>query len=75
MLPLIAPTLLSEMPAHHYTGDECVKDGSGAIELKWNAYASEWGAYEVTGCPGVNPKLKLTAGVTYTFDQSDETNW
>jgi len=45
------------------------------LAMKWNAYASEWGAYEITGCNGVNPKLQLTAGTTYTFDQSDATNW
>ena len=45
------------------------------IALKWNSYASEWGAYEVTGCAGVNPKLQLTAGTVYTFDQSDASNW
>ena len=45
------------------------------VELKWNAHASEWGAYEITGCAGVNPKLSLAAGTTYTFDQSDASNW
>ena len=45
------------------------------VELKWNMHASEWGAYEVTGCTGVNPKLQLKAGITYTFDQSDVSNW
>ena len=55
----------------------CDKTSSTAatISLKWNAFASEWGAYEVTGCTGVNPKLQLTAGTVYTFDQSDATNW
>jgi len=43
--------------------------------MKWNAHASEWGAYEITGCTGVNPKLTLAAGVEYTFDQSDASNW
>merc|ERR1719162_477979 len=43
--------------------------------MKWNAHASEWGAYEITGCTGVNPKLYLTAGTEYTFDQSDASNW
>ena len=48
---------------------------SNTLKLQWNPYASEWGAYEVEGCTGVNPKLQLTAGVTYTFDQSHESNW
>ena len=55
----------------------CDKTSASAatISLKWNSFASEWGAYEVTGCTGVNPKLQLTAGTTYTFDQSDASNW
>ena len=56
------------------TGTECTPS-STTLALKWNAFASEWGAYEVTGCTGVNPKLMLTAGTTYTFDQSDASNW
>ena len=48
---------------------------SATLALKWNSYASEWGAYEITGCDGVNPKLTLAAGTTYTFDQSDASNW
>merc|ERR1719443_1553363 len=48
---------------------------SSTISMKWNSYASEWGAYEITGCTGVNPKLQLTAGTTYTFEQADASNW
>jgi hypothetical protein len=43
--------------------------------MKWNPHASEWGAYTITGCDGVNPKLMLAAGTEYTFDQSDASNW
>ena len=59
------------------SGVACDKTSATAatISLKWNAHASEWGAYEVAGCAGVNPKLSLTAGTIYTFDQSDATNW
>ena len=42
---------------------------STTLSMKWNAYSSEWGAYEIDGCTGVNPKLVLNAGTTYTFDQ------
>eukprot|EP00964_Phaeocystis_antarctica_P025763 scaffold14500_cov73-Phaeocystis_antarctica.AAC.2 len=45
------------------------------LAMKWNSHASEWGAYTITGCTGVNPKLTLAAGTTYTFDQSDASNW
>jgi len=56
------------------TGKACTPTGT-TINLKWNEHASEWGAYTVDGCDGVNPKLQLAAGATYTFDQSDATNW
>ena len=56
---------------------ECDKtsDTAATITLKWNEFASEWGMYTVDGCEGVGPKLKLTAGTVYTFDQSDASNW
>ena len=56
------------------TGTVCTP-AAPLLKMKWNAYASEWGAYEITGCPGVNPKLSLAAGTEYTFDQSDASNW
>ena len=56
------------------TGVECTPTGE-TLKLKWNMFVSEWGGYTVDGCDGVNPKLKLAAGTTYTFDQSDATNW
>ena len=55
------------------SGEACTPNTT--LALKWNSYASEWGAYEVTGCAGVNPKLSLAAGTTYTFDQSAASNW
>ena len=59
---------------HFQSGEPCTPSGN-TLSMKWNAYASEWGAYEIDGCTGVNPKLMLTAGTTYTFDQSDASNW
>ena len=56
------------------TGADCTPAGQ-TLKLKWNMFVSEWGGYTVDGCDGVNPKLKLTAGTTYTFDQSDASNW
>jgi hypothetical protein len=58
-------------------GAECDKTGSSNtdITLKWNSYASEWGLYEIEGCDGVSPKLKLSAGLTYTWIQTDASNW
>ena len=62
------------LPGAITTGAECTPTGE-TLKLKWNPFVSEWGGYTVDGCNGVNPKLKLTAGTTYTFDQSDATNW
>merc|ERR1719247_2196569 len=58
-------------------GKVCDKtsDTAATITLKWNEFASEWGMYTVDGCEGVGPKLQLTAGTVYTFDQSDASNW
>ena len=56
------------------TGVPCTPS-SNELLLKINMYASEWGAYEVTGCTGVNPQLQLKAGETYTFVQTDASNW
>merc|ERR1711865_744433 len=56
------------------TGVACTPAAT-TLKMKWNSHASEWGAYEITGCTGVNPKLSLVAGTEYTFDQSDASNW
>ena len=71
---LSAASWVSGVSAAVQTGVACTPS-SNTLKLQWNPYASEWGAYEVEGCTGVNPKLQLTAGVTYTFDQSHESNW
>merc|ERR1740130_1977251 len=55
------------------TGTACTPAAT-TLKMKWNSHASEWGAYEITGCTGVNPKLSLVAGTEYTFDQSDASN-
>merc|ERR1719157_151686 len=67
-------SLMSGASAVSVTGTACTPTAT-TLKMKWNAYASEWGAYEITGCAGVNPKLSLVAGTTYTFDQSDVSNW
>merc|ERR1719399_1737086 len=64
------------LPGAITTGAECeFTPADTTLKLKWNPFVSEWGGYTVDGCTGVNPKLKLAAGTTYTFDQSDGTNW
>jgi len=53
----------------------CNKTGETVIKMKFSAYASATGQYEVEGCSGFAPTLHLKAGVEYTFDQNEETNW
>ena len=67
-------SLMSGASASITSGKACTPT-SATLKMKWNAYASEWGAYTIDGCDGVNPKLTLTAGTTYTLDQSDASNW
>ena len=67
-------SLMSGASAAITTGKGCTPTAT-TLKMKWNAYASEWGAYEIDGCGGVNPKLELVAGTEYTFDQSDASNW
>jgi uncharacterized protein (DUF305 family) len=63
-------------PASFVANADCDMTGtSGPIKLKWNMFASEYGMYEVEGCEGVSPTLRLSAGMTYLFDQSDSSNW
>jgi hypothetical protein len=61
--------------AGHGVGHECDKTGATTLKMKWDEFASEWGMYTIDGCDGVAPKLKLSAGKTYTFEQYDVTNW
>merc|ERR1719157_480307 len=67
-------SLMSGASAVSVTGTPCTPTAT-TLKMKWNAYASEWGAYTIDGCTGVNPKLSLVAGTEYTFDQSDASNW
>ena len=67
-------SLMSGASAAITSGKACTPT-SNTLKMKWNAYASEWGAYTIEGCDGVNPKLTLAAETTYTFDQSDASNW
>jgi hypothetical protein len=69
MIAAMSASLLGSL----LSGEACTPGPQ--VELKWNAHASEWGAYTITGCDGVNPKLSIAAGTTYTFDQSHASNW
>ena len=73
---IMLAALNAMLPGAITTGAECeFTPADTTLKLKWNPFVSEWGGYTVDGCDGVNPKLKLAAGTTYTFDQSDATNW
>lgn len=73
-MAFLAPSMYAFAPTPDLKGIDCKPDGT-VLKLKWNQFASELGLYEVDGCAGVSPKLHLQAGVTYTFDQSDASNW
>jgi len=62
-----------------YCRGDCTKDASGnercTFTTELNFYASEWGYYSFKECEGTNPVLQLEIGTTYTFDQTDTSNW
>jgi len=43
--------------------------------MKNNIYHSESGLYEIDGFEGPSPDIHVKVGETYTFDQSDPSNW
>jgi hypothetical protein len=43
--------------------------------MKLNVFAGESGYYEFEGKSGSSPDLTVEIGKTYTFDQSDASNW
>ena len=45
------------------------------FNFKVDLHASELGYYIVEGCDGIMPTLGMERGVTYIFDQGDETNY
>mmetsp|Transcript_21686 Transcript_21686/g.32494 ORF Transcript_21686/g.32494 Transcript_21686/m.32494 type:complete len:387 (+) Transcript_21686:40-1200(+) len=56
----------------------CEETSHGKVctfELKVNLFASELGYFMVTGCEGIMPTLGIEKGVTYVFDQGDESNY
>jgi uncharacterized protein (DUF305 family) len=54
--------------------------GTGASRTCWfefslDPYATDTGYYNVAGCSGSQPTLVMEANVTYTFYQTDPSNW
>jgi len=75
---MLAINHISALAAGHEgikTNQPCDLTASTTINLKWNAFASETGLYEVDGCDGASPEIHLQSGQTYTFMQTDGSNW
>ena len=45
------------------------------FNFKVDLHASELGYFTVEGCDGIMPTLGMERGVTYIFDQGDESNY
>ena len=45
------------------------------FKIKVDLHASELGYFTVEGCEGKMPTLGMERGITYIFDQGDETNY
>lgn len=59
-------------------GIVCDRSAPGSdtnIVMRWNMYASGPGQFEVAGCEGVSPTLRLRTFTTYKFVQNDTSNW
>ena len=59
-------------------GVVCDRSAPGSdtnIVMRWNMYAGGAGQYEVAGCEGVSPTLRLRTFTTYKFVQNDTSNW
>jgi len=64
---------LSEDDLCHATCNE--DETHCTFKFMLDIFAGETGYYRVEGCDGVSPTLAMIEGVTYTFDQTDPTNW
>ena len=68
----LAPSLASTRKLDEH--DECVPDET-TLCMSLDIFASETGYYNIAGLTGSSPDIVVTIGKTYTFDQSDHTNW
>merc|ERR1711933_539743 len=53
-------------------GEDCLPNENNEFVFKVNLWEYQ---YEVEGCEGVAPTLKIKRGVEYTFVQEDVSNW
>jgi enamine deaminase RidA (YjgF/YER057c/UK114 family) len=58
-----------------YPNGACQADAQNTFAFSVNFFVAQMGEFAVAGCVGTSPVLVLTPGVTYTFTQSDPTNW
>ena len=72
MLPLAVPGPSS--PAPSSPAPACVPSATNLC-MSLDTFASETGYYNFAGYMGSSPTIRATIGQTYTFDQSDPSNW
>jgi hypothetical protein len=58
-----------------YPNTACQADATNTFAFSVNFFVSQIGEFAVAGCAGTSPVLLLTPGITYTFTQSDPSNW
>jgi len=68
----LAPSLASTRKLDEH--DECVSSDTNLC-MSLDMFASETGYYNIAGHTGSSPDIFVTIDKTYTFDQSDHTNW
>mmetsp|Transcript_27693 Transcript_27693/g.71275 ORF Transcript_27693/g.71275 Transcript_27693/m.71275 type:complete len:386 (+) Transcript_27693:191-1348(+) len=74
VLSCLTPSLSQPVTASS-TEAANVGEGNTVFKFKLNFFASATGFFEVEGYEGVSPVLEMTVGQTYTFDQTQITNW
>jgi hypothetical protein len=72
---LLAAAVVSCAVATGYPNSACQADGSNTFTFSVDFFVAQMGEFTVAGCEGTSPVLQLTPGITYTFVQSDPSNW
>ena len=66
--------LLAPLASARRLADECTPSNT-TLCMTLDVFASETGYYNFATYTGSSPDIAVTIGQTYTFDQSDPTNW
>jgi hypothetical protein len=54
----------------------CMADDTNTFHVVWDMYSSETGYFKILECGDeVMPTIGMKRGITYTFDQTDPSNW